>query len=227
MELYDFIERFLFFLLPGFIFVFLFCYMTGRNMRSEKLTTAYVLVASTFSYLIGNTLLTFLNSIFKCNYKTIDVSKILTGTKKTISTPAIIASLVASFGLCIICVWIVDHDIFFSLLHKFKITHMTGNGEVWSDLFDDESTIIVRDGVTGNTYFGQVSSYSTGLVDEKAVDNILREIKLEEVTVYPGNSYENKYKMKSVYLCRKPTELTIEVGNYNEESEKNDKKNRV
>lgn len=217
MELYDFIERFLFFLLPGFTFVFFFCYMTGRNMRSEKLTTAYVLVASTFSYLIGNIILVSINCIFKYNYETIDVSKILTGTNKTISSPAIVASVIASFALCIICIWIVERDMLFFLLHKFGITHMTGKGEVWSDLFDEETTIIVRDCVTGNTYFGRVSSYSTGLVDATAVDGILREIKLEEVTVFPSNSYRNKYEMKSVYLCRKPSELTIEVGDYNEE----------
>ena len=71
-------------------------------------------------------------------------------------------------------------------------------------MFDRQPWIVVRDYVTGNTYYGKVIKYSDGTET--------RELLLKEVSVW--SKADGEYKMEEVYLSRLPSEFSIEIDNY-------------
>ena len=210
MTIFDFIERFILFVIPGVIVYVEFSYLTGKRAPAEWLSLTYVFLASTLSFVFGNLLILAVNLLPQFEFSLVDIAKILSGDQESLSTAGLVFSIIAAVVLGLLTVFIWDKRYIFRLANWMHITHKTDNDQVWDYLFDFQPWVILRDYVTGNTYYGRVDRYSDG-------DGV-REILLEEVSVW--SKADGEYKMEKVYISRNPSEFTIEIDNYAKEREK-------
>lgn len=215
MSIFDFIERFILFVIPGVIVYAEFGYLTGRYPQAEILTISNIFINSILSYMGGNLFLMLMNQFPKSNLALVDIVQMLSGDKQSITAEGLFFAIVAACLIGMIAVAISEHRVLFRLANKLSISQKTDNDEVWDYLFDQQPWIIFRDYVTGNTYYGRVERCS----DKRG----LRELLLEEVSVWSVK--DGDYKMEKVYLSRQPSEFSIEIDNYTEEREKDDAAN--
>lgn len=213
MTVFDFIERFILFVVPGFVGYSLFCYLTGKRQSSELFSIAYIFIISILSFLGGNMMLFLINYLPNTGFEMVNVSQILSGDKQSLSTAGLASAIFASVIIGFLAFGIYEHDLLFRFANIIKLTNRIDNDDVWVDLFDEEPWVVVRDHVTGNTYFGKVVSFSD------SEDNKLREILLEDVDVY--SICDGDYKMKQVYFSRNPSEFSIEIDYYEKEKKEN------
>lgn len=207
MTLFDFIERFILFVIPGVIAYSMFCYLAGKRPLTDLLNISYIFIASIFSFIVGNFLLQVVN-IFSCiKFQLVDVTQILSGNNGSLSVSGIISATVAAIALALVAIFFWDRNLLFRFANFLNLSHRADNNPVWDYMFDIQPWIIVRDHVTGNTYYGKVIKYSDG--------NEIRELLLEDVRVYSKKNGE--YKMLNVYLSRLPSEFSIEIDDYNKE----------
>lgn len=54
MTVFDFVERFILFVIPGVIAYSIFCYLTGKKPLADLLSVSYVFIASIYSFIVGN-----------------------------------------------------------------------------------------------------------------------------------------------------------------------------
>ena len=77
MTVFDFVERFILFVIPGVIANSMFCYLTGKKPLADLLSVSYVFIASIFSFIVGNFLLQLVN-FFPCiEFQLVEVTQIL------------------------------------------------------------------------------------------------------------------------------------------------------
>lgn len=210
MTVFDFVQHFILFIIPGLITYLLFCYLTGTKPRSDTLTIAIVFIFSTVSFLLGDLFLLIINMISNLDFWLADVSRILIGNTNQITVPNTISSIVASVVLGFISVLFWDKNLLFRLAQFLRITNKMDNNDVWDNLFDEQPWVIVRDYVSGNVYYGCVKRLSD--------DSTTRELLLSEVKVFSKN--DGDYTMEQVYISRLPSEFSIEIDNYNKDNEK-------
>ena len=194
MSIFDFFTRFILFVIPGFVTVSLFCYLTGQKLQTNAFSIAYVFAASALSFVLSNLFLLIINSLLKANIALVDLMQVLEGKENTISNANMIATLFTSVILGFVSVWVWNINLLFTIANKIRITHRTDNCAVWDYMFDLESWIVLRDYVTGNTYYGRVRRYSDS--------TLIREILLEDVHVWSKN--DGDYRMEQVYISRNP-----------------------
>ena len=102
MTLFDFIERFILFVIPGVIAYSMFCYLAGKRPLTDLLNISYIFIASIFSFIVGNLLLQVVN-IFSCiKFQLVDVTQILSGNNGSLSVSGIISATVAAIGLALV-----------------------------------------------------------------------------------------------------------------------------
>ena len=145
-------------------------------------------------------------NLFPCfELQLVKVTQILSGNSGSLSVAGIISATIAAIVLTFIAVFVWDQNLLFRFTNFLNLSHRADNSPVWDYMFDRQPWIIVRDYVTGNTYYGKVIKYSDG--------NEARELLLEEVSVW--SKADGEYKMEEVYLSRLPSEFSIEIDNYN------------
>lgn len=213
MTVFDFIQQFILFIIPGVITYLLFCYLTGKRLQSDLFAIAIIFISSTGSFLLGNLLLIILNIVPQFNFKLADVAQILTGNTNGITIPNLIAAIVSSVVLATVSVLFWDKRLLFRFANRLKITGRTDNNEVWDYMFDAQPWVIVRDYVSNNVYYGCVLKYSD--------NNTIRELLLIDVSVWSKN--DGNYHMEQIYIARAPSEFSIEIDKYNKETDKNEK----
>lgn len=216
MTAYDFIQRFILFVIPGFITFSLFCHLADKRVGSEVVALAMVFIASLVSFLLGDLFIVLLNLIPKVEFKLVDLSRIISGNTDTLTSAGIIAAIISSIVVAYFSVFVWDRNYLFRVANRLKITTRVGNGDVWDNLFEKQPWIILRDYVTRNTYYGRVGQYSDGAAT--------RELLLEEVTVWDAEIGE--YQMEKVYLIRAVSEFSIEIADYTKENKENAEKDR-
>ena len=193
MTVFDFVERFILFVIPGIIAYSMFCYLTGKKPLADLLSVSYVFIASIFSFIAGNFLLQLVN-LFPCfELQLVKVTQILSGNSGSLSVAGIISATIAAIVLTFIAVFVWDQNLLFRFTNFLNLSHRADNSPVWDYMFDRQPWIIVRDYVTGNTYYGKVIKYSDG--------NETRELLLEEVSVW--SKADGEYKMEEVYEVMK------------------------
>lgn len=213
MTVFDFIERFILFVVPGFIGYSMFCYFTGKRYSSELFSIAYIFIISILAFLCGNAMLLLINCVPNINFQTVNVSQILSGDKQSLSTAGLVCAIFASAIIGLSAVGIYEHNLLFKFANKIKLTNKIDNTDVWDYLFYEQPWVVVKDYVTGNTYFGRVIRFSD------TEDNKPREMLLEDVSVY--SSTDGEYEIKQVYLSRNPSEFSIEIDDYEREKKEN------
>lgn len=212
MTIFDFIQQFILFIIPGVISYLYFCYLTGRKLQSDLFTIAIIFIYSTCSFLLGDLLLILINLVSCFNFKLADVVQILTGNTNGITVPNLLVAIVSAVLLGIVTVLFSDKRLLFRLANRLRITRRTDNDEVWDYMFDFQPWVIVRDYVSGNVYYGCVIKYSDR--------NALRELLLIDVRVWSKN--DGEYHMEQIYISRAPSEFSIEIDQYNKEEDTNE-----
>lgn len=87
MTAFDFIARFILFVIPGFISYALFCYLTSQHQTIQITGIAYVFVGSIISFMSGKLLLMLINLCVKDKLLLVDITQILSGQQQVIATP--------------------------------------------------------------------------------------------------------------------------------------------
>ncbi len=213
MSVFDFIQQFILFVIPGVITYFLFCYLTGKKPLTDLLSVAIIFICSTLSFVLGNLFFMLINLIPSVDFSLADVEQILAGNTNGITIPNLLAAIVSSILLGAVAVLFREKKLLFRFANYLNITKRTDNDEVWDCMFDSQPWIIVRDYVSNNVYYGCVTKYSDGVA--------LRELLLVDVTVYSKN--DGDYHMEQVYISRAPSEFSIEIDDYNKENVENEK----
>ena len=208
MTVFDFIQQFILFVIPGVITYLLFCYLTGRKLLTDLFSIAIIFICSTVSFLLGNLFLLLINLLPSCDYQLADVAQILAGNTKGLNVPNVISAIVASIVIGELAVLFWDKNLLFKISNILHITGRTDNDEVWDNMFDSQPWVIVRDYVSNNVYYGCVEKYS----DKTTV----REILLVDVMVFSKN--DGEYHMEQVYISRTPSEFSIEIDDYTKEN---------
>ena len=212
MSVFDFIQQFILFVIPGVITYLLFCYLTGRKLLTDLFSIAIIFICSTVSFLLGNLLLLLLNLLPFCDFQLADVAQILAGNTKGLTVPNLLAAIVSSILLGVLAVLFWDKNLLFKIANHLKISKRPDNDEVWDNMFDSQPWVIVRDYVSNNVYYGCVVKYSDRTT--------IRELLLVDVMVYSKN--DGEYHMEQVYIARSPSEFSIEIDKYNEETKENE-----
>lgn len=209
MTVFDFAERFILFVIPGIIAYSLFYNLVGRKPPTDLLGISYIFIASIFSFIIGNLLLQLINLCPCIDFRLVEVTQILSGNNGSLSAAGIVSATISAIVLAYFIVLVWDHNWPFQIANRLKLSHRVDNNPVWDYMFDIQPWIVVRDYVTGNTYYGKVIKYSDG--------SETRELLLQEVSVW--SQKDGDYKMEQVYISRSPSEFSIEIDNYNKGDE--------
>ena len=217
MSIYDFLAKFIFYIIPGIIAWLCYYYLTGTKETSELFNIIYTFVFSTVSFEVGNIVLLAINYISNYNFKITAVTGILHEDNTVISSATFILACIFGIFIGVIFAIISNKNLIFCLANKARITNRVDNFDLWDDLFNDQPWILYRDHITVNTYYGCVIKAS----DRRN----LREVILENVLVTSPSGSE-EYRMRNVYLARNPSEFTIEIADYTQEDNGNDKKTR-
>lgn len=205
MSLFDFIGKFIFFIIPGVVSVSIINYLTGKKQSIDILNITYIFVLSGFSYILSNFIIFIVNFLPHVRLEYANIPEIISGNTNAIGTLHLILSIFASFIIALLLTYAISKNLLFKLSNWLRVSNRTDNEDVWDKLFDEQPWIIFRDYTTNHTYYGRVA---------KASDNKEeREILLDEVTVYDDTG-EELYKMKNIYFCRKSSEFSIEIDDY-------------
>lgn len=213
MTVFDFIERFILFVVPGVVGYSLFCYFTGKRHSSELFSIAYIFIISILAFLFGNAMLLLVNCLPNIHFQVVNVAQILSGDKQSLSTAGLVCAIIASIIIGLSAVGVYEHNLLFRLANKIKLTNRVDNTDVWEYLFYEQPWVVVRDYITGNTYFGKVIKFSD------SENNKPREILLKNVDVYSVD--DGDYEMEQVYLARLPSEFSVEIADYTKERKEN------
>ncbi len=212
MTVFDFIQQFILFIIPGVITYLFFCYLAGRKLQSDLFTIAIVFICSTVSFLLGNVFLKLINLIPCFSFELADVAKFLAGDTNGLTVPNLITAIAASVVLGAVAVLFWDKNLLFRFANRLKISGRTDNNDVWDSMFDAQPWVIVRDYVSNNVYYGCVIKYSDR--------NTIRELLLVDVSVWSKN--DGDYHMEQIYIARAPSEFSIEIDQYNKENDENE-----
>ena len=201
MTIFDFISRFILFLVPGLILHTAFSYLTGKKPLKDTTSLLFVFLDSIVSIFTANIILYFANYLCCRNWPLIQITKIISGECQNISLFELGISIACAVILVLVFVAVHEKNVLFRIANFLKITNKRDNSDVWTYIFDNDQWVIIRDYISGNTYYGLVETFSdTGEH---------RELLLKEVSVTSPKG--RKYKMKKVYLSRNPSEFTLEI----------------
>ena len=203
MEFIQFIQKFLIFLLPGIIGMFLYKTINIHKEQHYYFEFLKIIVLSFFSFLITDLLFGLIKIIFPCFIgESINIIKNIGSLQSEIPALNVGSSII--FAVILSCILTKAHykNWIFKIANKLSLTRRVDNETVWEHVFDDKAVIVFRDYITKNTYYGAVQSFSDNSEN--------RELYLKDVYVY--NEYaEFLYHAEFLYLSRKHNEFCIEL----------------
>ena len=130
MTVFDFVERFILFVIPGVIAYSIFCYLTGKKPLADLLSVSYVFIASIFSFIVGNFLLQLVN-FFPCiEFQLVEVTQILSGNNGSLSVAGIISATIAAIILTFIAVFVWDQNLLFRFANFLNLVPISIPAEV-------------------------------------------------------------------------------------------------
>ena len=206
MELFDFIQKFFVFLLPGIIGIYLYSCLNVQKEQHYYFVFLKMIMLSFTSYFVTDCLFGLTNVLIPCfPWKAIDIIHHIGSMDITIETPNVITAIVVALLLSCIFTKATYNNWLFKAANKLKLTRRIDNQSVWEHVFDNDDIVVIRDSVTKNTYYGKVSSFSDNSTN--------REIYLDDVRVFDAES-NPLYDAERVYLSRAHNEFVIEVFDY-------------
>ena len=135
-------------------------------------------------------------------YNAIDIVHKIGSNATYFPSENVILSVVWAVIISCILTKAVHENCASKIANKLKLTHRVDDRTVWERVFDTGETIVLRDHVTGNIYYGVVNVYSD--------DSDNREILFDKV--YVSDQYgEFLYEAEALYISRAYNEFTIEI----------------
>lgn len=203
MDIFEFVQKFFLFLLPGILGSYLYASLNVQKEQHYYFEFLKMIMISFVSYLLTDILFAGIKKLFPCFvYDSIDIVHQIGAAKAVIPTENVLVSIVFALILACILTKAGYENWLFRLANRLKLTRRIDNQTVWEHVFDDNDVIVLRDSVTGNTYYGKVYSFSDNSEN--------REIYFENVSVFDERS-DFLYHAEKLYLSRTHNEFTIEV----------------
>lgn len=225
LEVFDFLVRFIYYLIPGMLAWTIFCSLKSHREQDEFLKYAYPFLFSAACFVSGNVIISAINGLLQfikkvavalADIPSIEVTglnEILAKPDMKISNATLYVALAVSICLGYIAVYIDAHHLLFRIANALKITNRKDNDSVWDNVFEEhkdkgkckdnekgERWVYYRDHISGKTYYGCVIKWS----DKQDI----KEVKMQNVSVRKDG--KELYKLEYVYLARNPGEFTME-----------------
>ena len=203
MDLFEFIQKFFLILLPGILGSYLYSSLNVHKEQHYYFEFLKMIMISFVSYVTTDVLFCGIKKLFPCFiYAPIDIVHQIGSSASVIPTANVFVSVFFAIVFACLLTKARYENWLFQLANKLKLTRRIDNQPIWEHVFDDSDVVVLRDYVTGNTYYGKVYSYSDNSEN--------REIYFENVSVFDENS-EFLYKAEKLYLSRVHNQFTIEV----------------
>lgn len=203
IELIDFFQKFFVFLLPGIVGRFIMVTVNIHKEQHYYFEILSIIVLSTLSYLIADGLFAIICLVWpSAPVQSIGIINRLATAQLSVPFPNVCCSCVLGIVLSCLLTKAVQEDWIFKFANRLKITTRSDDKPVWNHLFDQQSTIILRDTITQNVYFGSVIRYSDNSENKEILMSDVRVFNQESVLLY---------QMDRVYLSRKHDAFSIEI----------------
>lgn len=215
MTILDFVQKYLIFLLPGIIGALLYNKINIHKDQHYYLEFIKMILYSFVSFLFSD-LTAYLMpcKLSFLKFSPINIIQYISSDKSELPTVNIVVAIIWALIISCLLTKANYNNWIFRLANKLKLTRRTDNEPVWDHFFDNGSIVNLRDLVTGNIYYGSVSSFSDNC------DN--REIYFDDVYVYNSQA-EFLYHSTGLYLSRAHNEFVLEIPD-DKEGEKKDGK---
>lgn len=203
MDIFEFVQKFFLLLLPGILGSYLYASLNVQKEQHYYFEFLKIVMFSFVSYLVTDVLFWGVKALFPCFIcAPIDIINKIGSAEVTIPTANVLVSI--GFALILACVLTKARyeNWLFRLANKLKLTRRIDNQTVWEHVFDDSNIVVLRDGITKNTYYGKVISYSDNSEN--------REIYFGNVYVFDEHS-NRLYHAEKLYLSRAHNEFTVEI----------------
>lgn len=203
MNVFEFAQKFFLFFLPGILGSYLYASLNIQKEQHYYFEFLKMIMLSFVSFILTDMLFSIVKILFPCFiYGSIDIIHQIGAAEAVLPTANVLVSII--FALILACVLTkAGHENWlFKLANRMRVTRRIDNQTVWEHVFDNDDVIVMRDLVTGNTYYGKVYSFSDNSEN--------REIYFENVYVYNQHS-EFLYHAEKLYLSRVHNEFTIEI----------------
>lgn len=211
MDIFEFVQKFFLILLPGILGSYLY---TSLNMQKEQhyyFEFLKMIMISFVSYLTTDALFGGIKKLFPCFiYNPIDIVHQIGAIDSAIPTANVIVSVLFAFVYACFLTKARYENWLFKIANKLRLTRRIDNQPVWEHFFDDNDVVVLRDLVTGNTYYGKVNSYSDNSEN--------REIYFENVAVFDADS-NFLYNAEKLYLSRTHNQFTVETQDDSQDTE--------
>lgn len=203
MDIFEFVQKFFLFLLPGILGSYLYGSLNVQKEQHYYFEFLKMIMVSFVSYLATDVLFWGIKKLFPCFiYAPIDIVHKIGSSEAVIPTANVLGAIILALILACIFTKARYENWLFKLANKLKLTRRIDNQTVWEHVFDDSDVVVLRDRITKNTYYGKVISYSDNSEN--------REIYFENVRVFDELS-NLLYHAEKLYLSRAHNEFTVEI----------------
>ncbi|MBQ7921735.1 MAG: hypothetical protein IJ325_04040 [Clostridia bacterium] len=203
MDIANFIQKFFLYLLPGIFGLIIFEHLTPQKERHYYKEFVFSFILSFVSFLIVDILISLFNLLCpKSTVQPLNIVAYISNMQGVIPNGIFFASCIVSIIIALFLIKCDYKQWLFKLAKKLKLSNRNDNLSVWESIFENDPVVTLRDNITGNTYFGTVTSIS---------DNCdKREILFENVRVFSEEGDE-LFAANTLYLSRNHNEFTIET----------------
>lgn len=203
MDLLIFVQKFFILLLPGVLGLLLYNALSIHKEQHYSFEFLKLLCFSFIAYLLTDVLFGVIKWAFPCfRFDAIDIIQQISSEEAALPSANVIMSIIWAIIVACILTKASYENWLFKMANKLKLTCRVDDRTVWEHIFDMGETIVLRDQVTGNIYYGTVDTFSDNS------DN--REICFGKVYVFDKFG-KPLYDAESLYLSRAHNEFTIEI----------------
>lgn len=211
MNIFEFIQKFFLFLLPGILGSYLYAALNVQKEQHYYFDFLKIVMISFVSYLATDVCFVVIKKLCPCFiFDSIDIIHHIGAVESQIATANVLVSVILALVLACILTKAQYNNWLFKFANTLRLTRRIDNQTVWEHVFDDSDVIVLRDRITKNTYYGKVISFSDNSEN--------REIYFGDVYVF--DKYSNPlYHVEKLYLSRAHNEFTIEIHNDSQSTE--------
>lgn len=211
MDIFEFFQKFFLILLPGILGCYLYSLLNIQKEQHYYIKFLNITILSFAANLLSDCLLGSIKLFFPCFILApINIVRLIGESDTIIPTANVFVAIVFAILLSCLATKASSENWLFKIANKLKITRRTDNQTVWEHVFDDGGTVVMRDLVTKNIYYGNVLFYSD--------DSENREIFFEDVRVYDKHA-RFLYSAERIYLSRAHNEFSVEIYDYTKDNE--------
>ncbi len=193
--------------LPGIICYFLCQKLIGKPKRTTINTILLIFLYSILSYLLLSIFHAQVNCIAGNGFNS-DIIDVFTDGQKNITAVILVFASLSGVILAYLLSYLNHKTIVNRIGWKLKATRRFGDVDVWhyfhnSEFWKTEDWVFIRDLKANLTYYCSITVWSDS--------GELRELVLNDVSVYTSDTGEHLYDTQHMYLSRNSDDLVIEI----------------